>query len=174
MNISNIKVDNEKCQSPLSTTARLHMLQSQMAASHFGEDHPWRMALSEIIEGASNAVPLRSCAEPVAAPHPRPDSLHKPFLWLPASLAWNADADNDADALDAFRGITTCLQLIEMSNLDRDLIDPSCPGNSPPVLDMLDTGNLMRLAILVATEWGNKAERRISKRTADSRAGGAK
>ncbi|NHZ35354.1 hypothetical protein [Massilia rubra] len=158
MNITNIKVDNEKCQSPLSTTAKLHTLQSQMAASHFGEDHPWRMALSEIIEGASDATALEGHV----------DSLHKPFSWLPASLAGNADADNDTDALDAFRGITTCLQLIEMSNLDREMADPS------PVLNMCDTGNLMRLAILVATEWGNKAERRISKRTADARAGGAK
>jgi hypothetical protein len=85
-------------------------------------------------------------------------SVHKPFSWLPDGDQSNRPAKINADAMDAFRGIATCLQLIEMSNLDRELDDPSDPERVVPILNMQDTGRLMRLAILVATEWGDKAD----------------
>ncbi len=85
-------------------------------------------------------------------------SMHKPFSWLPDSDQSNRPAKTNADAMDAFRGIATCLQLIEMSNLDRELDDPCDPERVVPILNMQDTGRLMRLAILVATEWGDKAD----------------
>lgn len=85
-------------------------------------------------------------------------SLHKPFSWLPDGDQSNLPAKANADAMDAFRGIATCLQLIEMSNLDRELDDPCDPERVVPLLNMQDTGRLMRLAILVATEWGDRAD----------------
>lgn len=98
---------------------------------------------------------------PVVAPTASRDSLHKPFSWLHSSVV-SRTAKDDADALDAFRGIATCLQLVEMSNLDRELADPDDPEDVP-ILSKCDTGHLMRLAILVANEWALKAERRIGK-----------
>ncbi len=85
-------------------------------------------------------------------------SMHKPFSWLPVNEQDNLTAVRNADAMDAFRGIATCLQLIEMSNLDREMADPDHPENIVPILDLQDTGRLMRLAILVANEWGAKAD----------------
>jgi hypothetical protein len=49
MNISNIKVDGDKSQSHPSTTGRLLVLASQMAACNYGADHPWRVALADVI-----------------------------------------------------------------------------------------------------------------------------
>ena len=48
MNSTNINVHTEKSQLPLSPASRLRTLQSQMAASNYGADHPWCIALAEI------------------------------------------------------------------------------------------------------------------------------
>ena len=85
-------------------------------------------------------------------------ALHQPFSWLSDSDKGDASANRNADTMDAFRGIATCLQLIEMSNLDREMADPGDSETVVPTLSIQDTGRLMRLAILVATEWGNKAD----------------
>ena len=91
----------------------------------------------------------------------KPDSLHQRFSWLHESHKQGTAAKHDADAMDAFRGIETCLELIEMSNLERELADLDDPERVPPVLSACDTGRLMRLAILVAKEWGDKYENRV-------------
>ena len=85
-------------------------------------------------------------------------SLHKPFSWLHDNDKANPAAIRNADAMDAFRGIATCLELIEMSNLDREMSDPCDPESITPILTVQDTSRLMRLAILVAREWGTKAD----------------
>ena len=48
MNTSSAEGASEKFQAPLSAASRLRTLQSQMAASSYGADHPWRIALAEI------------------------------------------------------------------------------------------------------------------------------
>ena len=96
------------------------------------------------------------------APFPlKPDAVHQRFSWLHDSHKQTTTAEQDANAMDAFRGIETCLELIEMSNLERELADPDDPERVPPVLSVCDTGRLMRLAILVAKEWGDKCEGRV-------------
>lgn len=107
-----------------------------------------------------NTLPLEtsSCTEAPTKNY----SLHEPFSWLKTTINDSA-SKRDAEALDAFRGIATCLELVEMSNLDRELADPE-DANDLPLLSKCDTGHLMRLAILVANEWALKAERRISER----------
>ena len=85
-------------------------------------------------------------------------SLHKPFSWLHNDEEASPAAIRNAEAMDAFRGIATCLQLIEMSNLDREMSDPDDPEYITPTLTLEDTGRLMRLAILVANEWGTKSD----------------
>ena len=97
-----------------------------------------------------------------AAPAPlKPDALHQRFSWLHNNHKQSNAAQLDANAMDAFRGIETCLELIEMSNLERELADPDDPERVPPILSPCDTGRLMRLAILVAKEWGDKYENRV-------------
>lgn len=85
-------------------------------------------------------------------------SIHQPFSWLPQSAQDNQVACSDAAAMDAFRGIETCLQLVEMSNLDREMAENDNNPEIVPVLSMADTSRLMRLAILVAHEWAHKYE----------------
>lgn len=92
----------------------------------------------------------------------KPDALHQRFSWLHDDHKQSSAAKHDANAMDAFRGIVTCLELVEMSNLQRELADPDDPERVPPVLSMCDTERLMRLAILVASEWGDKYESRVS------------
>lgn len=91
----------------------------------------------------------------------KPDARHQRFSWLHDSHKQTTAAQHDANVMDAFRGIETCLELIEMSNLERELDDPDDPERVPPVLSACDTGRLMRLAILVAKEWGDKCESRV-------------
>ena len=91
----------------------------------------------------------------------KPDVVHQRFSWLHDNQKQSTAAKHDANAMDAFRGIETCLELIEMSNLQRELADPDDPERVPPVLSACDTGRLMRLAILVAKEWGDKCEGRV-------------
>ena len=91
----------------------------------------------------------------------KPDAVHQRFSWLHDNHKQSTAAKHDANAMDAFRGIETCLELIEMSNLDRELDDLDDPERVPPVLSASDTGRLMRLAILVAKEWGDKCEGRV-------------
>lgn len=89
------------------------------------------------------------------------DSIHQPFSWVNCE-GTNVDAARyHADVMDAFHGISTCLQLIEMSNLDRETMDQCDPGYVVPTLNALDTSRLMRLAILVATQWGNDSEHKM-------------
>ena len=90
-------------------------------------------------------------------------SIHEPFSWLPKGENASPAAIRNADAMDAFRGIQTCLELVEMSNLDREMADPHDPDYIIPTLSVVDTGRLFRLALLVAKEWGTKAERDMSK-----------
>lgn len=85
-------------------------------------------------------------------------SMHKPFSWVHDNDRANPSAIRNAEAMDAFRGIATCLELIEMSNLDREMADPDDPTYVVPMLSVQDTSRLMRLAILVANEWGAKAD----------------
>lgn len=85
-------------------------------------------------------------------------SLHKPFSWLHNDEKASPAAIRNAEAMDAFQGIATCLELIEMSNLDREMSDPDDPEYITPILTLQDTSRLMRLAILVAKEWGGKAD----------------
>lgn len=98
---------------------------------------------------ADNSAPLK------------PDALHQRFSWLHDNHNQSIAAKADANSMDAFRGIETCLELIEMSNLERELADLDDPKRVPPVLSPCDTGRLMRLAILVAKEWGDKYESRV-------------
>ena len=91
----------------------------------------------------------------------KPDAVYQRFSWLNDSHKQTTTAEKDANAMDAFRGIETCLELIEMSNLERELADPDDPERVQPVLSACDTGRLMRLAILVAKEWGDKCEGRV-------------
>jgi hypothetical protein len=103
--------------------------------------------------------PLRAIAPSDEAPAPPARTcLHEPFSWLAANEKCKVAAERNADCMDAFRGIATCLELIEMSNLDREMAGASTPDSCIPVLNVRDTGQLMRLAILVAKEWGNKAD----------------
>lgn len=58
MNIANIKVDGDKSQSHPSTAGRLLVLSSQMAACNYGPDHPWRVALADVIAEAGDLAGL--------------------------------------------------------------------------------------------------------------------
>ncbi|MEJ7804324.1 MAG: hypothetical protein WKG03_00165 [Telluria sp.] len=95
---------------------------------------------------------------PKEVPPLNPRSLHTPFSWLGDEDKGNPAAIRNAEAMDVFRGIATCLQLIEMSNLDREMSGSAEDDRITPILSVSDTAKLMRLAILVATEWGNKAD----------------
>jgi hypothetical protein len=99
-----------------------------------------------------------SVAASVSATSLKRGAQHQRFSWLHDKQNQSTTATQDANAMDAFRGIETCLQLIEMSNLERESADHDDPGYVAEVLSMCDTGRLMRLAILVAKEWGDKYE----------------
>lgn len=56
MNILNIKVQNDKSQSTQPAASRLLTLDSQMAACDYGADHPWRLALADLLSAEGDAA----------------------------------------------------------------------------------------------------------------------
>ena len=164
MNSSNIKAAAVKSQSSV-VAEKLTKLYRQMSASDFDADHPWLLSLAEVISEEEEVARMDNATDSASATIAAsgPESLHKRFSWLQAGSARDGSVERSATAMDALYGIATCLELIEMSNLDRELADPDNPNRVLPVLSMCDTGRLMRLAILVAREWGEKFEDRVSK-----------
>lgn len=89
-------------------------------------------------------------------------ALHKKFSWLPAALENNREAEFIADSLDAWRGVETCLNLVNSSELDRANNTWEEPADQvSPLLNIVDSERLMRLAIITARTWELKCEERL-------------
>ena len=90
---------------------------------------------------------------PVAA------AFYKPFSWLPAVLEDEHAASFVADSMDAWRGVETCLGLVASSELDRANNDFADDGDDvSPILSVVDSERLLRLAIITARTWERKCE----------------
>jgi hypothetical protein len=90
--------------------------------------------------------------------------LHKAFSWLRPDLEHDHDAQFVATAHDVCKGIATCLQLVQNSNMVRSNQDDFVPGDEDaPLLDIGDTERLMLFAQAAAQMLGEDAERRIER-----------
>ncbi|MDB5911196.1 MAG: hypothetical protein JWP34_5313 [Massilia sp.] len=111
-----------------------------------------------------NQAGNKNNAHPATAQNPQPEPLgtnaplHEEFSWLSRDEQHILTAQAAASAMDAFRGIATCLQLVEMSDLDRAMQESATVGDIRPILSVRDTSRLMRLAIQVAEVWGERSE----------------
>jgi hypothetical protein len=90
------------------------------------------------------------------------------FSWVSDDLRLDQAADFAARIKDLGYGVKTCLQLIEISEMDReDCLDEDPPreGEAPgvPLMNRFDTANLMRLAITVSELIGEQAGSFLSK-----------
>lgn len=87
-------------------------------------------------------------------------AAHAPFNWLEPEAAAIARADFITLTLDISRGMNTCLELVNASNLERAAGDPE-HGDSLPTLNVGDTESLMRLSIASSRMLADAAEREI-------------
>ena len=105
-------------------------------------------------------------------------AAYKPFSWLPAVLENEHAASFIADSMDAWRGVETCLGLVASSELDRAHNAFADDGDDvTPVLSVVDSERLMRLAIMTARTWERKCEghlQRLEERAEAAAKGGAK
>ncbi|GGX76822.1 hypothetical protein GJV26_17000 [Massilia dura] len=89
-------------------------------------------------------------------------ALHQPFSWTSPGAGGHDCAAFIALTMDVSRGIETCLQLVNSSNMERHANTMADPGTeTPPVLDRIDTENLLRLAIVSARMLAADAERKM-------------
>ena len=110
------------------------------------------------VEGQKQSQPVpeketQKVIEPAVAPAAL-DAAHQAFSWLHSSLQNNPNAQFAALTMDFARGIRTCLELVQMSELDRTT-------EVTPCLDINDTERLLRLSIVCAAHLGDLAEFRI-------------
>ena len=92
------------------------------------------------------------------------EPLAMPFSWLPAVLNGNSEALLIADVMDAWRGVETCLELVNSSQLDRSHNENTDAAESVSVLlSICDTERLMRLALVTAKTWSLKCENHLSR-----------
>ncbi|ATQ75063.1 hypothetical protein CR152_11430 [Massilia violaceinigra] len=85
------------------------------------------------------------------------------FSWLYGGLQHDPAAQFIAKSKDAWRGVETCLQLVNTSELERLHNADADPGEELlPVLSIIDTERLLRLAIVTAQTWGDQCESHIS------------
>ena len=89
-------------------------------------------------------------------------ALYKPFSWLPAVLENEHAASFVADSMDAWRGVETCLGLVASSDLARAENSFADDGDDVnPLLSVVDSERLLRLAIITARTWELKCERHL-------------
>lgn len=88
--------------------------------------------------------------------------LFSSFSWLPDSLKGNLSASFVADSMDAWRGVETCLNIVNSCELDRAHNTWADPGDEvPPLLSVADSERLMRLAIITARTWERNCENHL-------------
>lgn len=138
--------------SPALTT--LANLDRYLSTTGHDADHPWRKEIAAAIEQSAS----RSSAEF----QPGIGAVHRQFSWL-CGIAKDTDHGKLAElTMDVCRGIRTCLELVNSSELERvHNTDADPRGESPPILDVVDTDHLLRLAIVASKLLGDEAERRI-------------
>ena len=89
-------------------------------------------------------------------------ALYKPFSWLPAVLKNSHEAAFVAESMDAWRGVETCLGLVASSELVRANNAFADDGDDEnPLLSVVDSERLLRLAIITASIWEIKCERHL-------------
>ena len=89
-------------------------------------------------------------------------ALFKPFSWLPAVLEMSHEAMFVADSMDAWRGVETCLGLVASSELARAHNSYADDGDDEnPLLSVVDSERLLRLAIITAGTWELKCENHL-------------
>jgi hypothetical protein len=90
-------------------------------------------------------------------------AVHQPFTWTTSpELEKDGRAAFLALTMDVSRGIETCLQLVNSSNLERHGNTMADPGEEiPPILNRIDTENLLRLAIASARMLATESEHKL-------------
>lgn len=83
-----------------------------------------------------------------------PRAINQPFSWLAPHPEHDASAEFVALTMDVCNGLSTCLELVQASNIDR--ID-----HARPLLSPSDTDRLMRLATAAAGLLSGAAESHI-------------
>lgn len=93
-------------------------------------------------------------------------ALHQPFSWLHSSLKNNQDAQFVARTRDVCNGVALCLDLVQMSDVDR----ATCAQS---VLSVCDSERLMLLAAASVKMLADSAEREIEYLNSRAQKGGA-
>ncbi len=89
-------------------------------------------------------------------------AAHEPFTWLIAGKENDPNAQFAALTMDTCRGIKTCLDLVNSSNLTRQLnTGLTATEADSPILDFSDTERLLRLASASSTLLGDRAEEHV-------------
>jgi hypothetical protein len=108
-------------------------------------------------------------------------AVHKPFSWLDDSLRSDRQAEFAATTFDICQGISLCIELVHSSDLERLHNVDADPGEEEaPLLDLVNTERLLRLARASAELLADSAERHIEwlntaarRKQADASKGGA-
>lgn len=116
---------------------------------HEYEDHPdflqllaaWEQGFDRRFNEAANAAD--QCKQ---------EPTHKPFSWLVGSAKDDQNAQFAALTMDICHGVETCLELVHVSNLERD---------HGPTLNPNDTERLLRMAMASMRLLGESAESTI-------------
>ena len=89
-------------------------------------------------------------------------AVHEPFTWLVAGKENDPNAQFAALTMDICRGIKTCLDLVNSSNLTRQLNDGLTVAEAAsPTLGVSNTERLLRLAIASTVLLGDRAEEQV-------------
>ena len=114
----------------------------------------WEQGFDKTVHSGAIAADQR----PQAAPR----ALHQPFSWLHGAAKDDLGANLAALAMDMCRGIETCLEMVETSNLERSHNADCDPGDEAiPLLSPADTGRLLRMAMASARLLADKSEGHI-------------
>lgn len=102
----------------------------------------------------------RANSQPAAAPNSA--AVHDPISFLHPRLKHNRMAQFAASVLDITQGVSVCLELVHSSSQTRMMNDDSSPEDAQvPILDIVDTDRLLRLATASANLMALHAEKHI-------------
>jgi hypothetical protein len=132
---------------------------------------PCHSLLSPFDSGACSSPPaygaiMPNTTTPDTTAAPSTVALHRPFSWLHSSLDDNANAQFIARTLDVCNGVALCLDLAQMSDVDR----ATCVQ---PVLSVCDASYLMLLATASVKMLADSAAGEIESMNSRAQKGGA-
>ncbi|MGZ9709931.1 hypothetical protein ACXX82_03825 [Glaciimonas sp. GNP009] len=85
-----------------------------------------------------------------------PGAFHQSFSWLLLEHKHNEREQFYAMTVDGCEGIKTCLDIVHLSNSDRNT-------DTAPTLDIVATERLLRLALMLSQLLADMAARRIDR-----------